>query len=191
MEKIINIFQTYYNNNIQLNIDVILDIFKEVSKLENPKMLVFGLGADSDLWYNLTNKNTYFIEHDMEYINKSNVDKDHIIYHSYEDISVLKSFSMSDDEIIKQKFPKKIIDLSPFDIIIIDGPTGWDLSKPGRLLPFFWTKYYLSHSKTIIYCDDTDRGLETYLLNKYFSDYEKVVFTKDTHTLTKVKKNMD
>jgi hypothetical protein len=183
---LLEVLNKYYNKDIQLNIKAILDITKEISKMENPKMLVFGLGYDSELWYNLTNKNTYFIEHDMDYINKTSVDKDHIIFHPYENMSVTKSFTMSDDDIAQQSFPKGLLELAPFDIIVIDGPTGWLPNKPGRLLSYFWTKNYLSHSDTIIYCDDTERPLETYCLNKYFKDYQKLVFTRDRQTTTKV-----
>lgn len=38
-------------------------------------MLVFGLGYDSKMWYEGTNKNTYFVENNEKYIelNKNDV----------------------------------------------------------------------------------------------------------------------
>ena len=49
----------YYNKNIQISKEVIEDIFSNFA--DETKMLVFGLGYDSKMWYN-GNKNTYFIE---------------------------------------------------------------------------------------------------------------------------------
>jgi hypothetical protein len=119
----------------------------------------------------------------LNYINKSSVDKDHIIFHPYENMSVTNSFKLSDDEIAQQSLPKGILDIGTFDIIIIDGPTGWLPNQPGRLLPYFWTKNYLSHLNTIIYCDDTERPLETYSVNKYFKDFPKTIFTSHKTTI--------
>jgi hypothetical protein len=51
-------FNKYYNKKIQLATYVINDV---LSICDGKKMLVFGLGYDSPLWYNATNKNTYFI----------------------------------------------------------------------------------------------------------------------------------
>jgi len=56
----------YFNNNIQIHKNVIQDVFANITS--TTKMLVFGLGYDSKMWYEGNNKNTYFIENKDEYI---------------------------------------------------------------------------------------------------------------------------
>lgn len=49
----------YYNSNIQLDKDVITDVFTEIKP--NTKMLVFGLGYDSKMWYKGNHSNTFLL----------------------------------------------------------------------------------------------------------------------------------
>ena len=72
--------------------------------------------------------------------------------------------------------PQKLLELAPFDIILVDGPSGYDDKCPGRLLPIHWSKKHLSKEGTIIYVDDATRFLEKKCINKYFIDNKKVYF---------------
>ena len=168
-------FKNFYNKNIQISKEVINDIFSNFTS--NTKMLVFGLGYDSKMWYN-GNKNTYFIENNDEYINMNinDIPKNNIIKYEYK-INVKDSFQMSDDDLKKYIIPEKIKKLGLFDIIIIDGPEGWDENKPGRLIPYYWASK-LSKKGTIIYGDDSSRKLEKYCINKFFKNKEKILFTQ-------------
>ena len=67
------------------------------------------------------------------------------------------------------------MELSPFDIILIDGPEGWNYNTPGRLIPCFWSTL-LSKPSTVIYVDDSSRPLENYCINKYFNNKTKDIF---------------
>ena len=164
----------FYNKNIQLSQKVIKDVFSNFTS--NTKMLVFGLGYDSNMWYN-GNKNTYFIESNDEYIdlNINDIPKSNIIKYEYKNINVKNSLKMSDDDINKYIIPEEIKNVGPFDIIIIDGPEGYGPEKPGRLIPYYWTTL-LSKKGTIIYGDDSSRKLENYCINKFFKDKEKILF---------------
>ena len=73
----------YYNSKIQLHKNVINDIFVNIKP--NNKMLVFGLGYDSKMWYEGNNKNTFFIENKDEYIqlNIKNIPSENIIKYDY------------------------------------------------------------------------------------------------------------
>ena len=155
----------FYNKHIQIDKNVIDDVFKNFNK--NTKMLVFGLGYDSKMWYN-GNKNTYFVEHNQEYIdlNIKDIDIKNIIKYEYKDITVKKSLTMKDEEIEKYVIPESLKKHGPFDIIIIDGPTGYRSTLPGRLIPYYWSTK-LSKKGTIIYGDDSSRTLESYCINKY------------------------
>ena len=156
----------HWRKEIQISQDVIVDIFSNLKK--DTKMLVFGLGWDSKMWYT-RNKNTYFVENKEEFIelNEKDIPKENIIKYDYNNITIEKSFDMSDKEIEKFVIPKELEELGPFDIILIDGPEGYALDKPGRLIPFYWSTK-LSKKGTLIYADDINRKLETYCLEKYF-----------------------
>jgi hypothetical protein len=166
----------FYNNNIQISKKVIEDIFKNTNN--ETKMLVFGLGYDSKMWYN-NNKNTYFIEDKQEYIdlNNNDIPSSNIIKYTYNNISVAKSFIISDEEIEKYIIPKEIKELGKFDIILIDGPEGYDIKRTGRLIPYYWSSL-LSKKGSLIYCDDSSRPLENMCINKYFKDNNKTIFNE-------------
>lgn len=172
-------FNKYYNKNIQIDKNVINDI---LINSQNKKMLVFGLGYDTPLWYNATNKNTYFIEHNEEYIKlNSDINKNNIIFYPYNDISVKKSIHLlnnntSDSFLNKIDIPNELLELAPFDIIIVDGPTGFNDNCPGRMIPLYWTKKYLSNKNTIIYVDDCNRLLEKKCINHFFVNNKKYYF---------------
>jgi hypothetical protein len=172
MQDIIN---KYYDKRIQTDKVIINDIANEVYE-KNKKMLVFGLGYDSNLWYNLTNGNTFFVEDNKEYIEKNkDISDDKIIQYTYQGITVKSSFNMTDEQIHSFIIPDKIIKNAPYDIIYIDGPNGYTQDKPGRLLPIFWSRTILSKPDSLVYIDDCKRPLETMCVNKYFSDYKKSI----------------
>jgi hypothetical protein len=158
----------FYNANIQIDKKVIDDVFSNFKS--NSKMLVFGLGHDSKMWYEGNNKNTYFVENNPIYINMNlnHIPSESIIEYEY-NTSVEKSFTLTDKDIHKFEVSKELQNLAPFDIIIIDGPEGYSNEKPGRLIPCYWATL-LSAKGTIIYIDDSNRPLENYCINKYFKD---------------------
>ena len=166
----------HYTSKIQLDKDVINDVFTCFT--ENTKMLVFGLGYDSKMWYEGNNKNTFFIEDKEEFIqlNLKDIPSGNIVKYKY-NTTCATSVNLSDAEISKHIIPEKIMNEAPFDIIIIDGPTGFALSTPGRLIPCYWSTI-LSKPGTIIYIDDANRKLESYCINKYFKDCPKKEFVK-------------
>lgn len=161
-------FANYYTPKILLGKDIILDILSEfVGK--NKKILVFGLGYDSKIWYYANEmKNVWFVESDESYIKLNDyIDPKYIIKYKYDNITVKKSFSLSIDDIDKYKLPDGILQNAPYDLIIVDGPTGFNDDVPGRLLPIYWSSKYLSKAGTIIYVDDVERDLERYCVSKF------------------------
>jgi hypothetical protein len=172
----LNKYSQYLNSNIQLGKAIITDI---LINCQNKKMLVFGLGYDSELWYNATNKKTFFIGNNQQYIDlNKNIKGDNIIYHNYNNITVKNSLELTDNQITDFEIPNKILELAPFDIILIDGPTSYNDQCPGRLLPIFWSKTYLSKEGTIIYINDVNRKLEKKCVNKYLLEKSKIYFNE-------------
>ena len=143
------------------------------------KFLVFGL-SDSKMWYH-KNKNTYFVEDNEAFIklNKNDIPLTNIIHYNYKTTSVANSQTLSDEEIMQTTIPCVLLELAPFDIILIDGPEGGSPTKPGRLLPCYWTKW-LSKPGTIIYLDDCHRSLENFCIDKYFKYKQKYFFPSPT-----------
>ena len=164
----------YYNSNIQLNKKVIIDVLNNIKP--ESKVLIFGLGWDSKMWYNYHN-NTYFVENKDEYINlnKKDIPTENIIKFNYNNINVKNSCKASYDYLNNIKIPEKLKKIKYFDIIIIDGPEGYRDDKPGRLIPFFWSTK-LSKKGTIIYADDSSRKLESYCISKFYKSNNKILF---------------
>jgi len=163
----------HYNKNIQLHKKVIKNVFNH-TKL-GMKTLVFGLGFDSKMWFSL-NSNTYFIEDNQKYIDiNKDIPIENIIKYEYK-TKVKHSQNMTDEEIQKFVVPDKLMKLAPFDIIIIDGPNGYNKEKPGRLIPYYWSSVFLSKVGTFVFLDDVKRPLEEYLVEKYFSKNKKKYF---------------
>ena len=170
----------YYRKEIQIHKNVISDVFSNFKP--NTKMLVFGLGYDSKMWYEGNNKNTYFIENNDSYIrlNEKDIPSKNIIKYNYVGITCQNSTTLPDEQISRYICPPALLKEGPFDIIIIDGPEGYDLTKPGRLLPTYWSCNFLSKPGTIVYIDDSKRSIETYCIQKYFKDRVVRVFPERT-----------
>ena len=162
----------HYNTKIQIDKKVIDDVFANIKP--DTKMLVFGLGYDSKMWYEGTCKNTYFVEDKDEYIQLNDIPASNIIKYEYK-TTCRDSMTLPDSELIKFSVPEKLLELAPFDIIIVDGPEGWSLDKPGRLIPCYWSSL-LSKKGTIIYVDDSSRALEDYCVHKFFESHGKEIF---------------
>jgi hypothetical protein len=165
----------FYNSNIQLDKSVIDDIFKQFTK--DTRMLVFGLGHDSKMWYE-GNKHTIFVENKEEYIKlgEESIPKDNIIQYEYKTL-VETSFHLLDEDIQTYQIPDKLLELGPFDIILIDGPEGYSSTTPGRLIPCYWSTQ-LTKPGSVVYIDDSKRPLEAYCIEKYFKNTAKTIFDK-------------
>jgi hypothetical protein len=167
----------FYNPKIQLDINVIRDIFNENS--DSKKILVFGLGYDSLMWSKMNN-NVIFVENKREYIelNEKDISSEKIVEYDYTGLTVSGSLDVSDEILFRYPIPSKILENGPYDIILIDGPEGYSLTTPGRRLPCYWARYFLSKPGTLVYIDDARRPLETFCINHYFKDNKKILFNK-------------
>ncbi|NBO98915.1 MAG: hypothetical protein EBU90_02135 [Proteobacteria bacterium] len=173
-----SLFDLYYNNNIQLATDVVRDILRECTSRGKPKMLVFGMGHDTRLWWEAAD--TYFVEHDLNFIKMNSfVLTDHVIHYKYPGMTVKRScewLNQSKSEWQKVKCPQQLVENGPYDIIIIDGPPGYRYDLPGRLLPIYWS-LSLSKAGTVIYIDDCNRNLETLCIQTFLTKDVQLVST--------------
>ena len=157
-------YMDFYNEKIQLHKEVIEDVCETY---KGGKMLVWGLGHDTPLWWNITNKNAYFIEAKDEYIElNKDIPETNIVKYTYPNINVRISLKYP-FVFAGAPLPRCIEKLGKFDVIIIDGPYGNSPQGPGRLLPIVWSLKYLSDPNTIIYIDDSNRELESLCIDKF------------------------
>jgi hypothetical protein len=164
----------YYSSKIQIDKNVIDDVFANIRP--DTKMLVFGLGYDSKMWYEGTNKNTYFVEDKEQYIqlNINDIPLSNIVKYEYK-TTCKDSMGLADSELKTFTIPSSLLELAPFDIIIVDGPEGWSSDKPGRLIPCYWASL-LSKKGGLVYVDDSCRAVENYCIQKFFESNTKKVF---------------
>lgn len=173
----------YYTSDIQLERSVIEDILKDIFESFSEgsdqvvNMLVFGLGHDSRMWYEATKHRTYFVEHNPIWIERldQQIPREHVFHYDYP-TTVEASSEWTVQDLSECPFPPGILDHAPFDIILIDGPTGFNDQCPGRLLPCFWSaRRPLSHPGTRVYMDDALRPLEKKCIQKFFVDRHHVL----------------
>lgn len=181
----------FYNRNIKLSKNVASEIIDDILKLKG-RVLVFGLGFDSELWFNANGcKDVWFIEENIKYIDMNpNIPRENVIYHKFENIDLYKSSRLQDEDLEKYPLPKGIEKIigNGFDIIIIDGPTGCFPTSPGRLLATYWATKKWSHKNTIFYLDDTNRKVETLCMNKYMSDMDVKKYENGSFTIRSIRK---
>ena len=157
----------FYTPEILLDALVINDIASNLT--EDSRFLVFGLGHDSCMWFNLC-PNTCFVEHNPKYINKAleYIPKANIVHCKYKGISVWNSFGMTEERLSSLPMPPELEGAEPFDVILIDGPTGYNFFLSGRMLPCYWAMKHFSQPGTLVYIDDSERKLESYCIDRFF-----------------------
>lgn len=170
-----SLMQKFYDFKIQTPRTIMEDIVKDMYIVFKGRtnLLIFGTGYDTPFWIenNLHGK-TIIIEHNMEWANLYlNKYPDNIIHYPYDNVNVADTKNLTDLSILDYyTLPKEIQDIK-WDIVIVDGPTGYDDSCPGRALPLYWSVKKLIHNKSIVVVDDTDRSLE--------DKYVKMLFDKN------------
>lgn len=151
---------------------IVRSVIADVTHKILPKMLVFGLAYDSELWAALTNQNTYFVESNIDFIEATTVDPSRILYYDYGEITVESSYSMTDTALMTWPLPTGLLEKAPFDVIFVAGPDSYNKQCPGRILPLFWCRQ-LSRAGSVVYVDDSRRSLETYCIDRFFSEKAK------------------
>lgn len=186
-----------YNNSVYLkpdsaiNYDFIDDVGQEIVKFKKIrknkfKMLVFGLGYDSMLWYKLAQRKIFFMVGDGDSVQYQGIHEDNIVHFSNQDVNVSNSFTMSHMDIVEHEIPPQIKN-ELFDIIIINSPNSCEDYQPSPLLPIFWSSQYLSSKGAVIYICGSDRLLESFCINKYFSESKFIQFQSHIVKITRTK----
>lgn len=152
-------------------------IAETILGLENPNVLVFGCGMDTELWQkcNPNGKNVY-LEHNATWL------QDAIRFNPGADIRVqdyttsAKHWKNYSEEELILKMDQDLID-TEWDVIFIDGPHGWRDKKglnPGRMSPIMMVGTSRLKCKNL-FVHDCNRIIEKNFMNRYFKDrYESL-----------------
>ena len=158
-----------FNVKCQLTQNQLIHIINEIKSREcNCNILVFGLGHDSIIYDTINDGYTLFIEEDQEWISL-NKNITNVLHFNYP-TKVKDSIPININKLESYSMPNEIANIN-WDIILIDAPAGWSLSKSGRSLPIYWSSK-LAKKKTVIFVDDQKRELEL-KYSKYFLNSNK------------------
>ena len=178
--------KNFYKKKILLSRNVVESIVDDILRIKG-RVLVFGLGYDTELWFNANGrKDIWFIEENEEYIKLNpDIPSEYIIHHRYEGINVNKSLKLEEKDLVKYNLPKRLDEISKggFDLIIIDGPTGYAPGRPGRMLSVYWSVKKWSNRGTVFYLDDTNRTLERRCIDLFLGGMEVSRFENKSSTI--------
>lgn len=161
-------------------------LFDFISSKNGINLLVFGLGKDSSLWNYEANKNgrTAFIE-DVPHWIKLSKEQDsslEIWPVAYSTVcknheSLLQQYDQGNHGALFPQWPLSILNTT-WDIIIVDGPMGYDINNPGRMIPIASSFHFQQKQKHgDIFVHDASRKIE--------SIYSEYFFTKNNYKLIK------
>jgi uncharacterized protein (TIGR01627 family) len=164
----------YINNirkilNIQLETVEILEILKTLDKPKN--FLIFGLGNDSVFWHN-QNKGgrTVFIEDNPYYYNSvlaQNSDIEAYLV-NYQTQAFQWQDLLNNEESLCLDLDTTITSIK-WDVILVDGPNGYNPSTPGRMKSIYMASK-LSQKGSHIFVHDCERFIEETYANKYLGE---------------------
>lgn len=179
MNDFVNNLLLQKNKYVQMDNKVLSKIFQHIYLMEKKiNLLVFGLGFDSIL-YQTANEHgfTCFIEDDEFFFNLNQNIKNKILF-KYK-TTVKDSMNYTIHDLHDYEMPD-IIKQIKWDLIIIDGPRGYEDNHPGRCLPIFWSS--LCKDATI-FIDDSSRDVENKFIKMFFIDTDKIdVIIQRGHT---------
>ena len=128
--------------------------------LKSKNVLIFGLKSDSDIWSRF-HSNIYYVENEEKSIKRYGNNKN-IIKTNYQTINSKYLEYMDNSSILFINNIPKI----EWDLIIIDGPSGFSGKSPGRMSSIY-TSSIISNKKTKILLNDIYRDTESIYSEKY------------------------
>jgi len=133
------------------------EIVGTIEKIDKANVLVFGCGSDSPLYRTATLGRVVFIE-DHPYFFEN------CPYEKYL-VSYTTSVGVWWPEDTPTDFPKELLEVT-WDVIIVDGPTGYAWDCPGRQLSIYTASLF--QETAIVYVHDYNREWEKACCMKYF-----------------------
>ena len=136
-------------------------------------VLVWGVGGDSIIWHTVNQGHTLFIEHDQRWADRiaAQIKDIRINVYQYQTtcrptLPIHKQPDIDVAELNSHPLPQGIEGVD-WDVVLIDGPTGFDDSCPGRMLPIYWTSKLIDPTRCDIFIDDYSRPIEFTYSNRF------------------------
>lgn len=149
--------------------------YSYISKhLGGKNVLIFGYGHDADYW-RFCNRDgtTIFLEDDSRWIDKLKRDIVKVDYtcKMSDCMKLYSDLKNGNYDGLRMSIPPKMREFR-WDVILVDAPTGFDNSCPGRMQSIF-TALELSNSNTDIFVHDCDRFVEDAFTRELFDIHKQ------------------
>ena len=156
------IFKSAYDERMQISPYQAQIIASSIlTKSPGCRLLIFGVGYDSQLWKTLNKDGeTHFVESSLEWMSEA-LQKDPQLSISLlqpSNLTVANSGELSIRDLQTYPPPKELTNTN-WDVILVDGPSGYSADDPGRARTIYWASR-LASSHTHVFVDDYDRPLE-------------------------------
>lgn len=175
---------------VQLAHSVIHDIVYEIQRRQNSRVLVFGLGFDTPIWKEAARNSScsvIFVEENPQFIALNSHTMMVYVSASAWGTKVDKGHLVDDSELCE--IPDCLASLK-FDVILVDGPTGYSPTSPGRQGSIWWSSQ-LCAPGGVIYIDDAHRPIESKSVERYFHEpgFSAVWKNKERNGMVKLRRN--
>lgn len=143
-------------------------------------VLVWGVGGDSIIWNTVNQGYTLFVEHDARWAEKiaGRVEGIKINIYNYTTtcrptLPIHEQPDIDETALARYAMPEGIEGID-WDVVLIDGPTGFDDNCPGRMLPIYWTSKIIDPTRCDVFVDDYSRPIEFTYANRFlFHRYDR------------------
>jgi len=155
-------------NNILLSTGQLKIISETIRRRTPCRILIFGLGHDSLFWSSLNRGGvTVFIEDNKDWFEKitriSSAMKAFLVHYDTQKKD-WKTF-LENTSLLNMTLPDEI-EKEKWDVILIDGPSGWKDHEPGRMKSIFLASR-LIRKPGDVFVHDCDREVEDAFCNKF------------------------
>ena len=155
-------------NEIQLSDEQLNAISTVIKTKKSCKLLVFGLGNDS-VFYTYLNRGgtTIFLEDNKSWFQ-------HVIKRSKRIVAYLVNYDtkrsdwrmlLKSPSLLNMALPNDV-EREEWDVILVDGPAGWNDQTPGRMKSIYLSSRLIKNSGDI-FVHDCNREIEDIYCNKY------------------------
>lgn len=155
-------------NNIVLSPEQMLAMARKIKENGPCRLLVFGVGFDSLFWAQVNRGGlTLFLEDDPSWMEKitrkSKLIKAHAVHYG----SKKKDWGkyLANPELNHMELPKMVTD-HKWDLILVDGPVGWDDESPGRMKSIYHAARLIKPGGEV-FVHDCDRAVEDVFSDKF------------------------
>lgn len=166
------------NNPQQLTIREYEYIAKKVIEKRGCKMLVFGIGSDSELWRKVNKKGeTFFLENSISWFAQIRTENPKI------NGFIIKYNTLRKDwkQLLKNPSLELMLTLPDeinnknWDVVFIDGPMGSNDIAPGRMQSIYTTSILSKKSNNIdVFVHDCDREVEKTYCDRFLGNMQLV-----------------